>query len=106
AAFLEHSTSSLGLAGVMDVLRHFRYLFTVTDQCSLCSQPAPDSETQSRASATMTDCGPAPAAPDTSTVFPSADSLPDQAPSGWLVRETCVPGGRSLGASALGSSAA
>src|SRR5215472_3087061 len=83
-----------------------RYPFTVTDQCSLCSRLAPDSETQSRASATMTDCGPAPAAPATSTVFPSADSLPAQDPSGWLVRDTCVPGGRSLSASDFGSDAA
>src|SRR2546423_90620 len=57
------------------------YPFTVTAQCALGSRPAPDSVTQSRASATTTDCGPAPAAPATSTVFPSADSLPAQDPS-------------------------
>src|SRR5207245_1869136 len=37
---------------------------------SLYPRPAPDSETHSRASATMTDCGPAPATPATSIVVP------------------------------------
>ena len=47
----------------------------------------------------MTDCGPAPRLHATSTVFPLADSVPVQDPSGWRVRDTCVPGGRLLSAS-------
>src|SRR5438445_10119560 len=65
----------------------------------LYSRPAPDLEAQSRAKATMTACGPVPATGATSTVVPSAESVPAQDPSGWRVRDTCVPAGRLLSAS-------
>src|SRR5262249_45150841 len=66
--------------------------FTATRQGSLSSRPAPDSETQSRARATRTDCGPAPATPATSTAVPAAASVPAQDPSGRRARDTCAPG--------------
>jgi hypothetical protein len=65
------------------------------NQDAALSPTAPDFVTQSRASARMTDCGPAPAGPSASTAIPSAASDPTQHPSGRRVKDICVPDGRS-----------
>jgi hypothetical protein len=60
----------------------------------------------SRASATVTACGPGPAsppAPAISTTVPSADSVPPQEPSAALLSVTRVPGGSCFSASPLGA---
>src|SRR5262249_27394372 len=70
-----------------------------TSQDSRFSRPAPDSDTHSRANATMTECGPPPAGPFMSTAVPSAARVPAQDPSGRRLRAPPAAGRDALASS-------
>ena len=88
------SEIKLGLANWRDGQRH-----CPAKSCQSGIVPrleAPDSANQRRASATMTDCGPAPGVPSNSTDVSSAVSDPAHDPSDRRLKDTWVPGGRTL----------